>query len=107
MTEHRIADACCLQGRSSGVRHDADSSEEDTIDTPQSSRAEAGKPHREQVRLAFGELFTGGAFDMGRICVECKHCDAMLWVCECNKVSARSLAVSPGSLTASLMLSAV
>jgi hypothetical protein len=61
----------------------------------------------EQVRLAFGELFTGGAFDMGRMCVECKHCDAMLWVCECNKVSARSLAVSPGSLTASLMLSAV
>ena len=89
MAEHRIADACCLQGRSKGVRHDADSSEEDT---PQ--RAEAGKPHREQVWLAFGELFTGGAFDMGRMCVECKHCDAMLWVCECNKVSAHSLDVS-------------
>ena len=96
MDEHRIADACSLQVRSSGVRHDADSSEEDT-------------PQRvwEQVRLAFGELFTGDAFSMGCMCVECQHCDAMLWVCECNKVSARSLAVSPGSLTASLMLSAV
>ena len=71
------------------MRHDADSSEEDTPE-----RAEARKPHREQVRFAFGELFTGGAFGMGRMCVECKHCDAMLWVCECNKISARSLAVS-------------
>ena len=78
------------------MRHDADSSEEDT-------------PQRlwGQVRLAFGELFTGGAFNMGRMCLECQHCDVMLWVCECNMASARSLAVSPGSLTASLMLSAV
>ena len=57
-------------------------------------------PHREQVRLAFGEVSTGDAFSTGCMCVECQHCDVMLWVCECNKVSARNLAVSPGSLTA-------
>ena len=84
------------------MRDGTDSSEGDTA-----QRAEVGKPHMEQVRLAFGELFTGGAFNMGRMCVECQHCDhdAMLWVCGCNKVNAlaRSLAVSPGhgSLTAS------
>ena len=46
-------------------------------DTPQ--RAEVGEPNREQVRLAFGKLFTGGASNMGRMCVECHQCDAMLW----------------------------
>ena len=79
MAEHRIADACCLQGRNSGVRHDADSSEEDT---PQ--RAEVANC---LIGDRFGEFSTGGASNMGRMCVECQHCDAMLWVCECDKVS--------------------
>ena len=91
MTEHRIADACRLVCRVAAAVCGM---------TPTRARRTHLRGLWEQVRLAFGELFTGDAFSMGCMCVECQHCDVMLWVCECNKVSARNLAVSPGSLTA-------
>ena len=94
--------ACCLQGRSNRVRHDSDSSH-------------MAPTHLRGLRLGSligsrfseRELFISGAFNMGRMCVECQHCDAMMWVCELSASRSRNLAVSPGSLIASLMLSAL
>jgi len=69
------------------IQRDESDSDEDVISARTRDPALDGKEHREQVRKNFAQLFEG-PFNIGRMCVECRFCDAMLWVCECNQVSA-------------------
>lgn len=64
-----------------------DASSDDEADRSQQSRLNglSRKQYRERTAHEFAKLHTG-PFDMGHMCVECKYCDAMLWVSECNQV---------------------